>query len=504
MDNGEKADTQNGSRNNQRPNKPNVLIVGADSQIGSALKDHLIQKDIVVFGTTRKKETANEIIYYLDLENPEFDALNEKFDSVVVCAATTSIAKCEEAPQKYKNINVTNTIKLIDKLAANGSFVIYLSSNAVFDGKKPFYKNTDKTCPVTLYGKFKNEVEEHLTNNLADRSCVLRLTKVITQNTPFIERWKSDSNNGLKIKTYVNKLLSPIHIDDVIETIQLLIQKKSKGIYHLGGDEEISYTEYAKLLFKDRPLALDLISAEVEPSINDQLTHNSLMTQLPIKNSGKVSYSFEGSDLIVTSLLRDVQQGLYIDVGANHPERQNNTNYFYQQGWNGLAIDGNEEFQRLWLQQRPRDVFITTLVSDVVKAVEFAIYPDNTISSMDASAIERYSSRYKEEEIVKIIKTTTTLFDLKNQYFENFEIHLLSIDVEGEDLNCLLGANLNVWKPGVIVIETKNLSLYDVSSNDIVGYLTSVGYRLIAKTPLDAFFVYPEKSYLQWIPKSIL
>ena len=105
---------------------------------------------------------------------------------------------------------------------------------------------------------------------------------------------------------------------------------------------------------------------------------------------------------------------------------------------------------------------------------------------------------------MKEIRQTTTLFDLNNQYLKDLEIHLLSIDIEGEEINCLEGANLKEWHPGVIVIETKHLSSYQVLDNDIVQYLTQLGYRMIAKTPLDAFFVFPSKPYLEWIPKTIL
>ena len=40
----------------------------------------------------------------------------------------------------------------------------------------------------------------------------------------------------------------------------------------------------------------------------------------------KISYSFEGSDLICASILRNVSNGVYIDIGSNHPEINNNTN----------------------------------------------------------------------------------------------------------------------------------------------------------------------------------
>ena len=63
---------------------------------------------------------------------------------------------------------------------------------------------------------------------------------------------------------------------------------------------------------------------------------------------------------------------------------------------------------------------------------------------------------------------------------------------------------LDLLTPGVIVVETINLSIAHASDNETVKYLASVGYRMIAKTPLDAFFVFLAKDYLDWIPGTII
>jgi hypothetical protein len=131
-------------------------------------------------------------------------------------------------------------------------------------------------------------------------------------------------------------------------------------------------------------------------------------------------------------------------------------------------------------------------------------YSDHTLSTIDPISAERYTERFKSGEVLTEFRQTETLFDLKNQHLKDHEIHLLSVDVEGEDLNCLIGARLDLWQPGVIVVETKHLSLYDVRHNEIVAYLSNEGFRMIAKTPLDAFFIYPDKPYLSWIPKTLI
>ena len=221
-------------------------------------------------------------MYYFDLEKPDFKYLQNKFTSVVICASSNDNSLMEKEPHKHYLINVENTIRLIKEISKKNIYIIFLSSNLVFSGEKKFYKYNDKTSPRNLYGKFKVQVEEYLTNRLKDKSCILRLTKVLTKKTPFLERWKKDAKNGKTIKTFKNIYISPIDIENVVNKIHLLIKHKECGIFQLGGNEEISYTEYAYKFFKKSTYALNFISAE---SYKNKKIFNSLKTHLPrLKN----------------------------------------------------------------------------------------------------------------------------------------------------------------------------------------------------------------------------
>jgi FkbM family methyltransferase len=223
----------------------------------------------------------------------------------------------------------------------------------------------------------------------------------------------------------------------------------------------------------------------------------------PLRQSA-VSHALEGGDLILASLLRNVEHGTYIDVGANHPVEISSTFGLYKKGWTGLAVDGNAAFAAMWAECRPNDQFVQGLLSDTERDVEFRIFPDDTMSSMDAETSQRYAERYRQDDIRIEKMRTARLADFRKTFLPEREIHLLAVDVEGEDMKVLIGADLQEMRPGVIAVETKNCSLYNPMENSIVKYLTELGYRLVAKTPLDAFFVLPEKSYLSWIPKSLL
>ena len=52
-----------------------------------------------------------------------------------------------------------------------------------------------------------------------------------------------------------------------------------------------------------------------------------------------VSYSQNFEDVMLWRALKDVENGFYIDVGANHPAIDSVTKLFYENGWSGINIE---------------------------------------------------------------------------------------------------------------------------------------------------------------------
>ena len=85
--------------------KSKILILGADSKIGSYLKRYL-DKKYQVITTTRRKDLVSENSIYLDLEDPENFKKNKFFDykAAIFCAAITNQKFCED------NINLAKKL----------------------------------------------------------------------------------------------------------------------------------------------------------------------------------------------------------------------------------------------------------------------------------------------------------------------------------------------------------------------------------------------------------
>ena len=262
--------------------KNKVLIVGIDSTIGRGLKKSLDEDGMPVSGTTRRSDSLSETTFFFDLANPKFDLPFDKFTHAVICASWTNMAKCEEDPGECHRLNVENTIQLIERLLANKVFVTFLSSTTVFDGQKSFYTPNDATAPVNNYGRSKADVESFLMKHSAGRAAVLRLTKLITNEASFLKNWINAASEGREILAFQDRLLSPVSLDSVVNALKRLIQSKAPGIFHIGGDKELSYYDFAKEYFSNQNAVLKLIKPSLDPLVKDRkIAHHSLATHLP-------------------------------------------------------------------------------------------------------------------------------------------------------------------------------------------------------------------------------
>jgi hypothetical protein len=213
------------------------------------------------------------------------------------------------------------------------------------------------------------------------------------------------------------------------------------------------------------------------------------------------TWSLEGEDIIAATILRNVSCGQYFDIGCADPVHISNTWKFYQQGWRGLAVDGRP-IKNAWAEQRPEDVFIQQVLGDGADTV-FYEFPDPHLSSCDTRTILRYSDRFPSESITCKSLPTVQASSLWNKVFPSSVPELVSLDVEGQELAVLKGFNLETERPKLFIIELKEFNFIRPLSHPLAAYLYDHQYILIAKTPLDGFFIDAGDQVFEWIPESM-
>ena len=88
-------------------------------------------------------------------------------------------------------INVDATLRLIDRLLARGIYVVYLSTNQVFDGSMPNVPPDAPVNPISEYGKQKARTENELKMLIQQGAplSILRLAKVISPQMQLVKGW---------------------------------------------------------------------------------------------------------------------------------------------------------------------------------------------------------------------------------------------------------------------------------------------------------------------------
>lgn len=223
-----------------------VLIVGGDGTIGSALNKRLLAEGFQVTCSTRRPGVYGDTSLFLDLQDPDsfLPIKDRRFDAAVLCGAITSIQKCEENPERTRQVNVDATLALADLLAEAGSHLVFLSTNMVFDGIKPNAQSSDARNPLTEYGRQKAAAEVALLEGNSKAS-IIRLGKVLHPNFPLFKEWLQRMRSGNCIHPHANRTMAPISLAFATDILVWLIAQKTHGIFQATASHDITYADAA-------------------------------------------------------------------------------------------------------------------------------------------------------------------------------------------------------------------------------------------------------------------
>ena len=204
------------------------------------------------------------------------------------------------------------------------------------------------------------------------------------------------------------------------------------------------------------------------------------------------SYAQELEDIILYVALQDVDEGFYIDIGANDPIEISVTKFFYDRGWSGINVEPLRSKCALLENERPRDINLCIGISDrrgetaVVAAGSGSTFSDKVAQNLGYSNNNKY------------MKTTLTLSDIFEKYCnKNQQIHFCKIDVEGYEKQVLEGVNdWNVYRPWIFVIEAvepgTSIPAYELWED----ILLKNGYVLAYKTGINRYYLDKRKEHL--------
>lgn len=222
---------------------------------------------------------------------------------------------------------------------------------------------------------------------------------------------------------------------------------------------------------------------------------NKLLNKINKNQKYRKSYSQCGEDLIVKFIFDNVlkiSKPSYIDVGANHPYKINNTYLFYKNGSTGINVEPNLTLWRKLIKFRKNDINLNIGVSDKMGYLDFYMISPNTMSTfskVEAEMVQR-EHNFKIEAVTKI--KVETVQNIIHKHFNNIFPDLLSLDVEGLDEQILNSIDFINNGPKIIIVETiefSNIFNENLKRKPISDLLLCNGYLCYADTMINTIFV---------------
>ncbi|MBL64255.1 MAG: NAD(P)-dependent oxidoreductase [Opitutae bacterium] len=248
-----------------------AIVTGASGLLGRAiLKSFDADPGWEVVGLAKSRARDGLLCHDLLHADATEELLQRERPTVVIhAAAERKPDVCEGRPEFTQALNVTASSTLCEAAKAVDAWVLFISTDYVFDGTQPPYHPRDTPHPLNAYGESKLGGEE-ATLRVNPGNAALRVPILYGEVERLEESAVTEIACSLLDSTPVKMdhwaVRRPTLVDDVGSAcLQLANHQVSsqscRGIWHFSGDE--SMTKYDMALAMGRVIGLD--SSHIEP-----------------------------------------------------------------------------------------------------------------------------------------------------------------------------------------------------------------------------------------------
>jgi dTDP-4-dehydrorhamnose reductase len=235
-----------------------MAVTGANGRLGRAMIDTLRARGADVVSWSRPE---------YDLEDPSSAArliARDKPALVFHCAAWTDVDGCELDPARAALLNGAATADLARACAAAGAGLVYVSTNAVFDGRRADgrgYAEGDEPAPANAYGRSKLQGERGVLDAYRGAPASAWIARISwlfgAPGGDFPDKVIAAADRlapGESLAMVADESGRPTYSRDLAAALADLPQLAPAGVLHLANDGNATRYEWAeRVLARCRP-----------------------------------------------------------------------------------------------------------------------------------------------------------------------------------------------------------------------------------------------------------
>mgnify|MGYP001163690640 CR=1 FL=1 len=232
-----------------------ILIIGGSGFIGYYLHQGFVKSKKRVISTYNTNKIEEENFIRLDVNNKKNlgKLINELKPSIIIYAVgITDVDLCEKNKKLAKEINCDGIKNIVDVTKNRQTKIVYISTSAVFDGSKKFYVESDKTNPISYYGKSKLDGEK-IVQNSGMPYVIIRTDqpygwKEKWHHTNSVLRILENLENKEKHNEIIDWYNTPTFIDDFVTSTKKILSENRNGVFHVVGSDFKNRFQFAKVV----------------------------------------------------------------------------------------------------------------------------------------------------------------------------------------------------------------------------------------------------------------
>jgi len=184
--------------------------------------------------------------------------------------------------------------------------------------------------------------------------------------------------------------------------------------------------------------------------------------------------------------LGHIENGFYIDIGAQHPVQDSVSYAFYVRGWRGIHVEPVKQYADLLRVHRPDEQIVEAVIGQSGGLITLHEVANSGLSTIS----EEIAASHREANFqVRKVKVPSITLDSLFEQAEDRNVHWLKMDVEGAEKQIFEGWKKSPVRPWIIVVE----STYPNSQRDISseweGLVLAKGYDLAYRDGLNRFYI---------------
>ena len=226
----------------------NILVTGANGQLGSALRAVVADCEDCNFVFTDIAE-----LDITDIHAVEQAVEDNAVDLIINCAAYTAVDKAESDELLATRLNAEAPRLLAEAVAKRVGEIIHVSTDYVFSGEAHSpYTEDDEPCPQTVYGRTKLEGERALAAANPKHIIVRTAWLYSPYGNNFVKTMLRLGRERDSLGVVYDQICTPTYAADLAAAILKIAvaPNKTYGVFHYSNEGVASWYDFTKSIHR--------------------------------------------------------------------------------------------------------------------------------------------------------------------------------------------------------------------------------------------------------------